>query len=228
LLATSVQNAQLSQIAAHLLANSVLGCDILEVGYVSRNGVDLAHHLGLWDVLSRHAVFITGNGVTDDHAGTNWRGIHNNWTTTAWSTDDSEAALLRALAAGRVWTSSLVGFGGTLDVRADGLPMGSVSVSGLSSRQLQVIATGLPAASSVEVLRGNVDHAGSTPNTVVIARVPAASFPTGSVTVPVDTTRSCFVRVQVRNSAGVLVAVSNPVWLLREQPPRGIPEPRAR
>ena len=44
----------------------------IEVGYKSRAGMDLAHHVGLWDILSRNAIFLTGNGVTDDHSGTNW------------------------------------------------------------------------------------------------------------------------------------------------------------
>jgi hypothetical protein len=33
--------------------------------------VDVNHHIALWDVLSRNAVFLTGNWVSDDHVGTN-------------------------------------------------------------------------------------------------------------------------------------------------------------
>lgn len=228
LLPPATQDAQLSQIAAHLLAEDVLGCDILEVGYVARNGVDLAHHLGLWDVLSRHGRFTTGNGVTDDHFGTNWLGIGNNWTTTAWAPTDAEADLLHALLSGRVFTSSLSSFQGSLDLWADGsCPMGSVSVSSLPTRQLQVNAVGLASDSSVEVLRGDVDAGDTVPNTVLVGTVPASAFTTGTTSVPIDTTSPCFVRVQVRNSSGAVVAASNPVWLLQTAPQGGIPEARA-
>jgi hypothetical protein len=60
-----------------------LGADLLEVGYTKRQGVDLAHHVALWDVLSRNAVFLTGVGASDDHFGVNWLGIDNNWFTSA-------------------------------------------------------------------------------------------------------------------------------------------------
>ena len=35
-----------------------------------------------------------------------------------------------------------------------------------------------------------------------------------------------FVRSQVLDSAGTVVGLSNPVWLLRSVPPGGIPAPR--
>jgi hypothetical protein len=46
------------------------------------------------------------------------------------------------------------------------------------------------------------------------------------VTVPVSTTSNRFYRVQVRSSAGEIIGTGNPVWLLRQAPPSGIPAPR--
>jgi hypothetical protein len=43
----------------------------------------------------------------------------------------------------------------------------------------------------------------------------------------VDTSVSRFVRTVIRDAGGTTVAVSNPVWLLRQQPPNGIPAARA-
>jgi hypothetical protein len=83
LLPTSQQDTNLKQVATLLLSDHVLGCDLIEIGYERRQGMDLAHHVGLWDVMSRNAVFLTGNGVSDDHFGTDWRGITNNWVTSA-------------------------------------------------------------------------------------------------------------------------------------------------
>jgi hypothetical protein len=224
------QDSQLESLAKTLLGNNAINCDIIEVGYEQRNGIDLGHHVGLWDTLSRNAMFLTGNGVTDDHAGTNWTGIQNNWVTSVWAADRTEAALLKSMHSGRAWTSSLSRYRGNLDLLADGLaPMGSASVSSVNSRALQVTATKIPTGGSVRVVRGVVDYAGSgapRPNTAVVKSFAPSDFVSGKATMNVDTSSSCFVRTQVVNSAGAVVAVSNPVWLLRSTPPNGIPVPR--
>jgi len=235
LLPVTQQDALLAQVAKTLLptatSRAALGADLLEVGYTKRQGVDLAHHVALWDVLSRNAVFLTGNGTSDDHFGQNWSGIHNNWFTSAWAASTAEADLLASLAAGRSWCASLSRYRGSLDLLVDGsCPMGSVSVSGVTSRRLVASATGIPAGGSLQVLQGVVDYAGAaqpTANTRVIGSHPASDLVGGSITQQVDTSKSSFVRTQVRNSAGTMIGLSNPVWLLRAAPPGGIPVPRA-
>jgi hypothetical protein len=54
----------------------------------------------------------------------------------------------------------------------------------------------------------------------------ASLFASGSVTTSVNTSRPRYVRAVVRDAGGVIVALSNPVWLLREWPPGGIPTAR--
>lgn len=229
-LSQTVQDQRLVTVAQQLLGNRALGADILEVGYKGRGGCDLAHHVGLWDVLSRNALFLTANGVSDDHFGTHWASLGNNWVTSTWAVDEAEGSLLTGLAAGRAWTASLTGYRGALDLLADGgCPMGSASVSAAASRQVTVTATDLPSGSALEVLQGSVDYAGTgapTPEVALVASYGALSG--GSTTMTVDTGTSSFVRTQVRSSAGAVVALSNPVWLLREAPPGGIPAPRRR
>ena len=113
----------------------MLGADLLEVGYKLRAGVDVSHHLALWDIMSRNAVFLTGNGVSDDHVGTNWAGIDNNWITSAWAASTSMTRPCRRARRGRSWCGSLSAFRGALDMLVDGLvPMGAVSVSSVKSR----------------------------------------------------------------------------------------------
>lgn len=230
LLPQATQDAHRAQFASTLINNRAIGCDVIEIGYRSRAGMDLAHHVGLWDILSRNAVFLTGNGVTDDHAATNWLTLNNNWVTSVWAPNKSRDALLDALRSGRAWASSLSGFKGQLDLLADSvIPMGSVSVSGVSQRQVSVVATGIPSGGSVRVVRGTVDYVGSadpTPSTQVVASYTTAQLAGGAVNLAVNTAVSRFVRTEVRDSSGVTVAVSNPIWLLREQPPNGIPLPR--
>jgi hypothetical protein len=235
LLPTTQQDTLLAQVAAKLLptakAPAAIGADLLEVGYKLRGGCDLAHHVALWDVLSRNAVFLTGNGTNDDHAGVNWHGITNNWFTSVWAASRTEAALLRALGAGRAWCASLSAYRGSLDLLVDGsCPMGSVSVSTVRTRKLAASATGVPAGGSLQVLRGTVDYAGTAglaANTQAVASYSAKQLAGGKVTLEIDTSKSRFVRTQVRNSSGAVIALSNPVWLLRSAPPGGIPPLRA-
>jgi hypothetical protein len=229
-LSQSQQGALLTQVAGLLLPTAALGCDLIEVGYKLRQGVDVNHHIALWDVMSRNAIFLTGNGVSDDHFGTNWRGIRNNWVTSAWAASTAEADLLSALTAGRAWCGSISAYRGSLDLLVDGsVPMGAASVSSVASRSLKVIATGLSGGAKLQVLQGAVDYAGKgglASNAQVIASYTTAQLAAGSVTLPVNTSNSSFIRTQVLSSAGAIIAASNPVWLLQAAPPGGIPLPR--
>ena len=226
------QDALLRDAAVELIAENALDTDIMEVGYPLRAGVDIDHHTGLWDVCSRNAIFLTGNGVTDDHTGDDWINRTNDWTTSVWADASSEATLLAALRGGRAWCGSISDHQGALDLLVDNTcPMGSVSVSGLSGRTMTVSATGVPSGGSLEIVQGAVDFAG-TPDPVPSARVvqtlPATAFADGALDIRVDTGESCFVRSQVRDSSGAVIALSNPVWLLREGLPGGREIPAAR
>jgi hypothetical protein len=230
----ATQDALLTQVAGELLpsasAPAALGADLLEVGYYLRQGVDLAHHVALWDIMSRNALFLTGNGANDDHWGKNWLGAQDNWFSSVWANSTGISDLLAALAAGRAWCASLSRYRGSLDLVADGsAPMGSASVSRVTRRSLTATATGIPAHGTLQILQGDVDYAGAaglSANTAVIGSYTAAELAAGSVTQQVDTHRDSFVRTQVLDSAGTLAGLSNPVWLLRAVPPGGIPAPR--
>jgi hypothetical protein len=225
------QDALLRKVAGELLGDGALGADLLEIGYPLRQGVDMAHHVALWDIMSRNCLFLTGNGTNDDHDGENWFGSRNNWFTTAWSASSSQKDLLAALAGGRAWCGSLSSYRGSLDLLADGqCPMGSVTVSQLPRRQLAITATGVPQGGSVQLLQGTADYAGTrdlAPNTAVVAAYPASQLSNGPVTQAVDTSDESFVRTQVLDASGAVAGLSNPLWLLRTAPPGGIPAPRA-
>jgi hypothetical protein len=216
-------------VALALLADRAGGADILEVGYGNRDGAGLAQYLAVWDTLSRNAVFVTGNGASDDHTGQNWANQPNRFYTGAWAPELSEPALLGALSRGRAYVAQLGDFGGTVDMAVDAqVPMGAVSVSALSERALRIDVTGLPSGGAVQVLRGVVDYAGTpdpTPNTTVVQTLGPADLASGRVT-PIDTTDDCFCRLQVVTATGAVVAFGQPIWLLRTPPPGGIPPPR--
>jgi len=230
----ATQDQMVAKTAGALLGNNVMGCDLLEVGYNLRQGVDLAHHLSLWNVMSRNAVFLTGNGVSDDHFGTNWHGIRNNWITSAWAASTGTSDLTAALAAGQAWCGSLseFGAGASLNLLVDGTcRMGSASMSSLAQRVLTVAATGIPAGGSLLVLQGDVDYAGlgdPSDNTQVIASYSGTELAAagGQDTLTVNTSNECFAVLHVTDAAGNTVATSNPVWMLQKPPPNGIPAPR--
>jgi hypothetical protein len=232
LLLASQQATLSQQVAAQLLPSACLGADLLEVGYPLRGHCGIETHLGLWDVFSRNAIFLTGNGTSDNHTGENWQLDPNNWVTSAWSASTNMSDLTAAMAAGQLWCGSLVGFGqgSSLNLTVDGsCPMGSVSLSMVSSRRLTVYATGVPAGGSVQVVQGVVDYAGTrdpVPNSRVIASFPAVQLDGGHISLNVSNTSESFVRTVVTDHTGTIVGASNPAWLLHQAPPNGIPRPR--
>lgn len=217
------------QIFAQLLANDLLGADILEVGYNLRGYMPMDQHVQLWDTFSRRARWLTGNGVSDDHSGRPWQSIGNGHLTGIWAASSSEADLTAALAAGRAFAFHPGRtFGLQLDTLVDNaVPMGKVSVTGLNSRTVAVQVAHLPSDCTVELVVGPVDYAGQDPGTSVVRTWSASAFPSGSGTVStaVNTTAACFVRPQIRKS-GVLTATGNPTWLLHQPPPGGVPAGR--
>lgn len=216
-------------LAAKLIDNAAFGVDILEVGYRQRGGADLTRHLAVWDACSRNGIFLTGNGVSDDHSGQGWRTSIRNFFTYAWAPDTQESTLLAALRAGRCYFGDIQRYAGSLDLLVDGVyPMGSVSIAGLASRTIRIIATKIPSGGWVSVVTGPVDHLGSIqpdPGTTTTP-MPASAFGAGYADITLDTSASTFVRVVVCDSTGRIVAGSNPVWLLTEPSPTAIPPAR--
>ena len=57
--------------------------------------------------------------------------------------------------------------------------------------------------------------------------VPGITLIAGGVeTLAVDTSSESFAVLRVTDASGTTVAASNPVWMLRNMPPNGIPAPR--
>jgi hypothetical protein len=229
LLSAAGQAAKRRQLFASMNAVHAFGADILEVGYAVRGQADADAHIALWDTFSRNGTFLTGNGVTDDHTGQGWKTIRNGFFTGIWAESRSDPGLAAALAAGRAFTAHLGRYpGGELDMLVDGtVKMGAVSVSAKTSRQLAIHAANVPSGATVQLIAGPVDYVGQAdPGTTVLQSFTSSAFANGVVTVPVSTSSNRFCRVQVRSSAGEIVGTGNPVWLLRQPPPSGIPAPR--
>jgi hypothetical protein len=227
LLSAAQQTQTRRSVFAGLLADDLLGCDVLEVGYRIRGHMPFEQHLALWDTLSRHARFVTGNGVSDDHSGADWRTLLNGFLTGIWASSSSGAAIVSALKAGRAYAYDPGQVQGMhLDTLVDGtVPMGAASVKSVGSRTIAIALAGLPSGCTLHLVRGPVDLAGQDPGTSVV-RTWSLAAGASTVSTAVDTSSSCFVRPQLRRN-GALVATGNPTWLLRSAPPGGIPGPRA-
>jgi len=225
---TTKQETARINVTKQLLQNNAFESDILEVGYRVRGGVTLDRHLSVWDACSRNGLFLTGNGVNDSHQGM-WSGSGFTFVTSAWAEDAQEASLVGALASGRCTFHDRDRFDGSLELTVDDVcPMGSVSVSNLATRRLTITATQVPVGGSVTVVQGQVDRPGPTVTSPGTSRalVSAGAFDVGQVSVDIDTTSSTFVRAEISDATGLLVAGSNPVWMLRDEPSGGIPSAR--
>jgi hypothetical protein len=200
--------------AEHMVATRALGADILEVAYAGQSTVDGMLHV--LDACARNLVFVTGNGVSDDHRGTDWYDdTKSSWLTRVWARSPDIVDLQDALRGGRAWCAKPGAWGGTLEVHAAGRPaMGGVAVTGAAGVPVSVTATDLPRGGAVEVVTGRADRAAPVP---AIARGTARSL---------DLAPGSYVRAVVRDAEGRIVGIGNPLWVLDADPPGGVPAAR--
>jgi hypothetical protein len=217
-------------VTSTLVKARLFRADVLEVGYLGgRAGMQLSDYIALWDVLSRNAIFVTGTGTTDDHDGRGWAKLQWRCLTGVWSSGSELKSLQRALRAGGAWFADMAAFDGTINLLADGyISMGQVAVIEKSRIVVDIDVTALPVDWWVVLVTGDVDEAGaSQPDPVVTTRTfSAADVVGGQLSIKVNTSRSRFARVELRDANNVPRAFSNPVWLLRQLPAKGIPAVR--
>jgi hypothetical protein len=203
-------------LATLMIERNNLGADLVEIG---RDPLD--DLIWVLDVAARNAIFFTAVGASDDHGGRDWLSQEERWITYAWSESTDQADLVDALRRGRAWFTDPVAYRGTMDLTVLGFPaMGAVLSTWLPVVPVSITATDLPADSTLEVVTGVVDRAGTAdlaPATTVRSLRPVL-FTHGPFLLPVKVGRGAYVRTQVRAVDGTVVAVSNPFWLL---PPGG-------
>ena len=202
----------------------------LEVFYRQRGGASLDHHLRLFRLAVANGLVVTATGASDNHWGRadSWIEEQNHFITSIWADDVGEESLLDAQRRGRTYCSELGNFDGQLDLSLDGDLMGQIGVHpGTVTRRLTVMASRLPKGSSVEVWKIPIGGGlGAEPGGVV-ERIPQTAFQGTTATATVDTPDDCAFSVTVVNKKGKLVAGSNPVWSLQDEPATwSIPEDR--
>ncbi|WP_239153639.1 hypothetical protein [Virgisporangium aliadipatigenens] len=192
----------------------MLGTDLVEIGRK-----EWAELLWAFDVAARHALFCTAIGGSDDHDGVDWTAADEPYLTYVWAASTTRADLLAALKKGAAWWVNAAKYRGSLDLRVGGKPAMGAAIVSSAAVQVECSATSLPSGAKLEIVTGRADRDGDSPS----VSTAVASAGKKTVTVRPDT----YVRTQVR-LADRVVAASNPVWVLTQAPPTGIPADRRR
>ncbi|TDC56693.1 hypothetical protein E1212_01625 [Jiangella ureilytica] len=207
-----------------MIERNCLGADLMEIGRTPFE--DLRR---VFDAAARNALFITGVGVSDDHGGQNWAGLADNNITYVWAASTAMNDLVDALRAGRAWWVDPVRWRGAMDIEVAGRRvLGSALVTRAARLNVRLTATGLPAGGALHIVESPVDYPGvadpspATTSTVV----PAGELEDGRVDHLVVPGDGAFVRLQARDAQDRVIGESNPFWILRDEPPHGIPAAR--
>jgi hypothetical protein len=214
-------------LARRLIATRGQGADVIEIG----TGRDPYLMGRIFDAAARNAVFLTANGTTDDHAGTDWMGKRRRWLTRVWSPTSKQADLCAALKGGRAWFYDPLRWGGLLDLNAGGTtPMGHVRFTDRAVVDVDVLATDLPGGSHLRVVIGKCDLAGATQlRPVNRAKVtPARNLRRGHISAAVRPGAGVYVRAMVVLASGKIAGFSNPLWILPEAQRSRVSVPAAR
>ena len=211
-----------------LVTNRGLGADVIEIG----TGVQVERLAESFDVAARNAIFMTANGVTDDHAGSDWLDPRRQrWITGVWSTSRGSADLCAAMDSGRAWFYDPLRWSGELDLLVDGhVPMGGALLTSNRRVSVKVTATRMPRNGTLQFVIGRCDRAGTselvTRNRNVL--VPASSVIRGHWSSNVMRGDGVYIRAMVRSADNSVVGFSNPVWVLPASLAAEIPIPRPR
>jgi hypothetical protein len=202
-------------LARRLITTRGQGADLIEIG-TGRDPIIMGR---VFDAASRNAVFLTANGTTDDHGGTDWMGPGRRWLTRVWAPTKRQPDLCAALKGGRAWFYDPLRWDGLLDLNAGGsTPMGHVTFTRHGVTDLGVLATDLPNGSHLRLVVGTCDLAGPRQVTPInrIVGVPARQLRRGRMTLPIRVGVGVYVRAMVIAASGRIAGFSNPLWVLPE------------
>ena len=195
------------------------GADLLEVGYRDRKGRTLDDYLWVWDRLAERGQFPVGIGVSDSHGGPagRWRGTPNNLVSWIFAPTTSKADLIEGLRAGRVFFGDLELFDGRLELEsARGFRMGEIVLTDRDTARVQVRVEGLAEGDAVTCVEaGGLERA--------LGTATASEFAGDHVLASVPG----FARFEVRNAAGTVKLLSNPIHYVSAAPEGGLPPARA-
>lgn len=212
------------------------GCELVEVGYRWRQGIDLWGHLDTWDTWNANGMVLTGVGVTDSHGTVPFYGwapwtssatYENNYTTWLWTQNPTEVEFISAMRGGRAYFGDPYRWIGELDfTTVDGFRMGDVVVTDKATDTVTLRITDLPSSAVVKMRQGEIrlDPPSEYTNTVwlrdeiIPGIIDAGTF---FESIALDTSVPSFVRFEVYNGSEEL-CFSNPVLFVHKVPSDGI------
>jgi hypothetical protein len=203
----SVQEFRSDTLANYLLQHNAFGADIIEVGYLSRGGGNLEHHLLTWDKLTANRLFLYGNGVSDSH-GSLWMDKENLFHTSIWSTDSSDFNLLESLSLGKMFFSIHQLFQGEFFYSVANLEMGDRGFSNVAAAVPDFHIVPFPAGGRLKFTQGLLDTSLQVNYLHHNAEIdPANPF-------PIDLTQPCFIRYALYDAADRPLAFGQPIVIL--------------
>ncbi|MBM6402867.1 hypothetical protein JQN72_01225 [Phycicoccus sp. CSK15P-2] len=198
---------------AELVQTRALGMDLMELG--SPRGADETRaRIDLFDVAARNGIFLTGTSQLDDHNGRDWTSYKRFWLTSAWAASPTLGDLLAAMRAGALWWWDPTRWpDATMDVRVAGKrAMGQVLLLPRGWANARVEVSSLPDDSRLVVVTGDCDLSGATsPSTSEFAYRPS-DLDDGGVELSVKP--GTYIRAEVRDAGGEILAFGNPMWVL--------------
>jgi hypothetical protein len=205
---TAEQDRMVDEVAANMLQHRGYGADMIEVGYRRRGGCDLEHHLRLWDMLTGNGLFLCGTGVSDSHGGLAEQ-LPNRFVTWIWARSTTAEDLIEGLRERRAYFGNPHLYQGNLDLSLGPLRMGESGVVEADEGELEVTLDPWPDDAVVVLVQGLI-RPGRPPEYLHLrTRVDRGNA------VRLDTSRNCFVRVEVYQPDGELLVASNPIVALK-------------
>ena len=197
------------EVASNLIKNRVYGASLIEVGFPNgRDGFSAKEYLRLWDRLSEKGIFITGNGDSDNHHAVADGWVQgNNFCSFAGLYDKEEPReenFVKAFKRGSLWSGNPVLIN-NLSFTGNGKEQGNIIRGGQVC--VEFYATGIKCngyavciSNGTEIKREKI-KAGAVSGTWILENEKAYNF----------------ARLEIYNAENVLIAFSNPIYLVDER-----------
>lgn len=189
-----------------LVSTRCYGADILEVGYPVRV-LPMKSFLRVWDALLKAGIDVVGNGVSDSHTSTGgWTG-GNNFVSWVWAPSPSQEDIIDGFRRGEVFFGDPAQFKGKLNLSTgDGHRMGQVVVTAKPRHAVKVAIDGLAGGAKIRTVTGG-DYGEEF----------TATGPAFERTVPVETGKATYFRVEVYMADGRPLVFSNPIFFRTDE-----------
>lgn len=192
--------------AKQLVDNRVYGAHLMEVGFpYTRGGFELEYYLRLWDRLSENGILITGEGDSDNHHATeNGWTVGNNFCSFAGLYDEeppTEENFAKAFKRGTLWGGNPVVMR-NLSFTGDGKEQGSL----IRGEKTEILF------SATEIQCNG--YAVCISNGKEVAHLPIENGAVSGNWTLKCTQKYNFARVELYNDENVLIAFSNPIYLV--------------